>query len=68
MAGSRYAGFKAETVAFLDELSKNNNREWFKTNKARYEEQVLDVALPSFNQCRIHWRRLPLILSLSRLV
>jgi uncharacterized protein (TIGR02453 family) len=45
MAGSRYAGFETETVAFLDELSKNNNREWFKTNKTRYEEQVLDVAL-----------------------
>ena len=45
MAGSRYAGFETETVAFLKQLSKNNNREWFKANKARYEEQVLDVAL-----------------------
>ena len=45
MAESRYAGFKAETVAFLEQLSKNNNREWFKANKTRYEEQVLDVAL-----------------------
>ena len=45
MTGSRYAGFTPEAVAFLDELSRNNNREWFKANKSRYEERVLDVAL-----------------------
>jgi len=41
----RYAKFDPATFAFLDELSANNNREWFKENKSRYEEQVLDVAL-----------------------
>ena len=45
MATKRYAGFTPETIAFLNELSKNNNREWFKANKSRYEELVLDVAL-----------------------
>lgn len=45
MASPRYARFEPATVAFLTELSKNNNREWFKANKSRYEEQVLDVAL-----------------------
>lgn len=45
MAGNRYAGFTAETIAFLIELSNNNNREWFNANKSRYEELVLDVAL-----------------------
>lgn len=45
MAGRRYLGFDAATLQFLQELSKNNNREWFKANKSRYEEQVLDVAL-----------------------
>lgn len=45
MVVSRYAGFTAEALAFLDELSVNNNREWFKANKGRYEELVLDVAL-----------------------
>ena len=43
MAAARYAGFTAESVAFLNELAANNNREWFKENKSRYEEQVLDV-------------------------
>jgi len=39
------ASFEEQTIAFLEELAANNNREWFKENKARYEEQVLDVAL-----------------------
>lgn len=41
----RYARFYPETIGFLEELSANNNRDWFKENKARYEEQVLDVSL-----------------------
>jgi uncharacterized protein (TIGR02453 family) len=45
MPSTRYASFKPETLAFLRELSANNNREWFAANKHRYEEQVLDVAL-----------------------
>ena len=44
-AASRYARFAPETLKFLEELAANNNREWFKENKNRYEEQVLDVAL-----------------------
>jgi uncharacterized protein (TIGR02453 family) len=42
---ARYAGFDKQTIRFLEELRANNNREWFKDNKARYEEDVLDVAL-----------------------
>jgi uncharacterized protein (TIGR02453 family) len=45
MAAPRYASFDAATVRFLEELDANNNRDWFKDNKSRYEEQVLDVAL-----------------------
>ena len=41
----RYAAFSESTIRFLRELARNNNREWFKANKARYDEQVLDVAL-----------------------
>ena len=41
----RYAGFEPATIAFLEQLAANNNRDWFKANKTRYEEQVLDVAL-----------------------
>ncbi len=45
MASGRYAAFKPETIKFLRQLKKNNNRDWFNENKSRYEEQVLDVAL-----------------------
>jgi uncharacterized protein (TIGR02453 family) len=45
MGAARYVGFDKASIAFLEELSANNNREWFKANKARYDEQVLDVAL-----------------------
>ena len=45
MAAPRYVGFDKASIAFLEQLAANNNREWFKENKARYDEQVLDVAL-----------------------
>lgn len=32
-------------MRFLEALQANNNREWFKEHKSRYEEDVLDVAL-----------------------
>ena len=41
----RYRGFDKRTLKFLAELSANNDRDWFNANKARYEEDVLDVAL-----------------------
>lgn len=41
----RYVQFEEKTIKFLRQLKSNNNREWFKANKARYEEDVLDIAL-----------------------
>lgn len=41
----RYVGFNNSSIRFLEELAENNNRDWFKDNKPRYEELVLDVAL-----------------------
>lgn len=37
--------FDRATLAFLKELAANNDREWFATNKPRYEAAVLDPAL-----------------------
>lgn len=37
--------FNKATFTFLEELVENNDREWFKTNKSRYEEVVRDPAL-----------------------
>jgi uncharacterized protein (TIGR02453 family) len=45
MSARRYANFEPETLKFLEELAANNNREWFRDNKSRYEKQVLDIAL-----------------------
>lgn len=45
MGTPRYVGFEKASIVFLEQLAANNNREWFKANKARYDEQVLDVAL-----------------------
>lgn len=45
MPAKKTAPFTAETVSFLEALSRNNNRDWFNEHKARYEEQVLDPAL-----------------------
>lgn len=40
-----FNGFTAETARFLKELAKNNNRDWFRANKDRYEESVHGPAL-----------------------
>jgi uncharacterized protein (TIGR02453 family) len=39
------ASFSPELFSFLRELRENNDREWFKANKARYEEAVQEPAL-----------------------
>src|SRR5947208_4641838 len=35
-----FKGFPAEAIEFLRELEDNNDREWFKANRARYEEHL----------------------------
>lgn len=37
--------FTLDTFEFLDELTLNNERDWFETNKARYEAHVREPAL-----------------------
>ena len=37
--------FSKKTIAFLKELSKHNNRDWFNENKQRYEDEVRTPAL-----------------------
>jgi len=45
VSGRGRSPFSAATLGFLEELSENNNREWFTANKERYESLVLDPAL-----------------------
>ena len=40
-----FNGFPKDTLRFLRELKKNNNREWFAENKERYESQVKEPML-----------------------
>lgn len=40
-----FSGFSPELFKFFDQLSRNNNREWFAKNKPRYEEVVLFPAM-----------------------
>lgn len=44
MAKDTFPGFDAKLFKFLKDLSKNNNRDWFKKNKPRYEAEVLEPA------------------------
>lgn len=37
---SSFRGFPLEAVEFLRELEENNDRDWFKANRARYEEHL----------------------------
>ncbi|MFW3146895.1 MAG: DUF2461 domain-containing protein [Thermoplasmatota archaeon] len=39
---SEFNGFHRETLDFLSELKKNNDKEWFEKNKDRYEKQVME--------------------------
>ncbi len=38
---TEFRGYPPETVEFLRELEANNDRDWFKANRARYDEQVV---------------------------
>lgn len=42
MADTTY--FTAETFAFLRDLKQNNNRDWFKANRDRYEQHIKEPA------------------------
>ena len=37
---STFRGFSPEAIEFLRELEDNNDRDWFKANRARYEEHL----------------------------
>jgi len=40
-----FNGFPKDSIKFFKDLEKNNNRDWFAENKARYEDVVLNPAL-----------------------
>ena len=40
-----FRGFPKELFAFLEELARNNHREWFQANKRRYDADVVEPVL-----------------------
>ena len=42
---SSFDGFSLGMLHFLNDLSNNNNRDWFQKNKPRYEKEVLEPSL-----------------------
>ena len=45
MKKSQFAGFPEDLFQFLEELSRNNNREWFNENKHRYQEFIVEPVM-----------------------
>jgi uncharacterized protein (TIGR02453 family) len=45
VAASSFNGFPTETLKFLRQLKRNNNRDWFQKNKARYEAAFIEPSL-----------------------
>ena len=41
---SSFRGFPPEAVSFLEDLEANNDRDWFKANRARYDEHLVAPA------------------------
>ncbi len=50
--------FTPELFTFLRQLGRNNNREWFQANKARYEREVRDPLLRFIADFAPHLRRI----------
>ncbi len=50
--------FSNKTFAFLRDLAKNNNREWFQDNKGRYEDAVKGPALEFIQDFSAHLAKL----------
>jgi uncharacterized protein (TIGR02453 family) len=50
--------FSPALFRFLNELRTNNNREWFETNRERYETEMLEPALEFIEAFAPHLRRI----------
>lgn len=61
--------FTPQTFEFLQQLAANNDREWFKANQSRYEQQVREPALALIAQMVPHLQSLsPRLLAVPKKV
>jgi uncharacterized protein (DUF2461 family) len=42
MADQAFKGFSEKTVTFFEELSKNNQKQWFDEHRDLYDQEVLE--------------------------
>ena len=54
----RTSYFTPEFFGFFRDLTKNNNRDWFKANKGRYEETVQEPAVRFIRDAAVRLRKL----------
>ncbi len=58
MQASPSSHFKPALFAFLEDLKKNNRRDWFQANKQRYEEEVRQPAQQFISDFGPHLRKI----------
>ncbi len=64
---SKFTGYPADALRFLKQLKKNNNREWFQENKARYESSIVQPSLDLISAMSKHFERFaPLFLAIPK--
>jgi len=54
MSQQGFKSFRPTLTQFLDELAKNNNRDWFQQSKERYEDEVVDPVLDFIRAMQPH--------------
>jgi uncharacterized protein (TIGR02453 family) len=55
---SAFGGFAPETLRFLEDLSKHNNRDWFGAHRDRYERHVIEPALEFIDAMHLPLQRI----------
>ena len=69
MSEPLFQGFSSSLLTFLEEISANNNREWFQANKARYETDVREPVFDWIRAMKPHLQEIsPCFLATARKV
>ena len=55
---AKFQGFPTDTLKFLNELKRNNQRDWFKERKDRYEKSFIEPALEYITAMMPHFEKI----------
>jgi uncharacterized protein (TIGR02453 family) len=62
-----FQGFSKGTFVFLRELAKNNDRDWFATNRLRYESEIVAPTMAFIEAMQPHLRKIsPYLLAVPK--